>query len=98
MLNAIHDGHAGCVEEAIHEGADVNATDVSLRSAGYSVVVCLQEFDVDVDDFNIGLQLYDFHGEPAICTAVWCNKEDCLEVLIKAGADVNSRSCHDDTP
>ena len=99
LLQAICDGQADCVEEVLHEGADVNASDTSLENTTLFMMDCLRQFDVNVDDFTVHEQLYTtFLGDPAICIAIFHEKLNCLEALIKAGADVNSTSCYYDTP
>ena len=97
LLQAVRAGHVDCVTEALREGADVNASDFSLQNVPCSEINCPRNFYVR---YNYMRKHLDgaFHGGPAICTAALLPREDCLEVLIKAGADVNSRSCYDHTP
>ena len=99
LLQAVRTGHVDCVKEALREGADVNASDMSLQDVPCSEINCLRDFDVTLNFCDIRKRLDGaFHGGPAICTAALLPREDCLEVLLKAGADVNSRSCYDHTP
>ena len=99
LLQAVRAGHADCVEEALREGADVNVSDVSLQKVPCSEINCLRNFEVTENYLNVHTKLDGaFHGGPAICIAALLPTEHCLEMLIKAGADVNSRSCYDHTP
>ena len=51
---------------------------------------CLLQFDVPLDTYYFDNTCYPVYGEPAIGVAVLYEQQDCLELLIKAGADVNS--------
>ena len=98
LLQAVRAGHVDCVTEALHQGADVNASDISLQEVPCSEINCLRDFDVMYHYRNIRQKLDGaFHGGPAICIAALLPRKDCLQVLVKAGADVNSRSCYDHT-
>ena len=97
FLQAVRAGHTDSVKEALREGADVNASDVSLQNVPCSEINCPRNFDAKCNYMRKHLD-GAFHGGPAICTAALLPREDCLEVLIMAGADVNSRSCYDHTP
>ena len=97
LLQAVRAGHVDCVKEALCEGADVNTSDISLQNVPSSEINCPRNFDVK---YNYMRKNVDgaFHGGPAICIAALLPRKDCLEVLITAGADVNSRSYYDHTP
>ena len=97
LLQAVRAGHVDCVTEALREGGDVNASDFSLQNVPCAEINCPRNFDVT---YTYMLKNLDgaAHGGPAICIAALLPREDCLQVLLKAGADVNSRSCYDYTP
>ena len=99
LLQAVRAGHADGVKEALREGADVSSSDINLQNVPCSEINCLRDFDVTLNYGDIRQKLDGaFHGGPAICIAALLPREHCLEMLIKAGADVNSRSYYDHTP
>ena len=51
---------------------------------------CLLQFDVPLDTDYIDNTCYPVYGNSAIGLAVVNEQKDCLELLIKEGADVNS--------
>ena len=98
LLQGVRAGHVDCVKKALREGADVNATEISLEDTAKSVYDILRQFDIPLDYYYIWETYYPgVYGEPAIGVAVLNDKQECLELLIKAGADVNSRLSNDFT-
>ena len=90
LLQAARSGHVDCLKEALRQGADVNATEICLEDTAKSVFNCLLQFDVPLGTYYIDNTGYPVYGNSAIGLAVVYDQKDCLELLIKEGADVNS--------
>ena len=68
----------------------MNATEISLEDTAKTVFHCLGQLDVPLDTYYIYNTCYPVYGNSAIGLAVVNDQKDCLELLIKEGADVNS--------
>ena len=88
LLQAVRAGHADCVEQALSEGADVNASDTNLKNTVHVVFDCLNQFGVKLGDIQFDRVC---RGLTAICIAVQNHALNCVESLIAAGANPNRR-------
>ena len=90
LLQSVRDGHVDCVKEALRQRADVNATEISLEDTAKTVFHFLGQLDVPLDTYYIYNTCYPVYRNSATGLAVVYDQKDCLELLIKEGADVSS--------
>ena len=90
LLTAAYVGHNDCIEVFISKGADVNCTDKKFdwdcrrklcRKMGFAAEASYLEDDLDEDDF--------FECFTPLISATVHNHLECIQLLLKAGADVN---------